>query len=83
MNCCCCCLPLNISIQNIFHISFFFFSGIFDWHDPFQLDASLTEDEIAIRDSLRSFCKEKLLPQIIEANRHESELMNKFDFLQK
>ena len=41
------------------------------WQDPFLLDEQLQEDERLIRDTARDFCQEKLLPRIIEANRHE------------
>jgi glutaryl-CoA dehydrogenase len=34
----------------------------------------LTEDEIAIRDQFRSYCQEKLMPRILQANRNESML---------
>uniref|UniRef100_A0A6M2DMU9 glutaryl-CoA dehydrogenase (ETF) n=2 Tax=Pulicidae TaxID=7511 RepID=A0A6M2DMU9_XENCH len=43
----------------------------FNWEDPLNLDSQLTEDEIAIRDSFRSYCQEKLLPRVIKANRDE------------
>ncbi|OAN52818.1 acyl-CoA dehydrogenase [Magnetospirillum moscoviense] len=39
----------------------------------------LTEEERLIRDSARSYCQERLMPRIIEANRHEifhREIMN-------
>lgn len=43
----------------------------FDWEDPFLLDEQLTEEERMVRDTARTFAREKLLPGIIEANRHE------------
>ena len=43
----------------------------FDWADPFLLDDQLEEDERAVRDSARAFCDERLMPGILEANRHE------------
>ncbi|XP_053609919.1 glutaryl-CoA dehydrogenase, mitochondrial [Plodia interpunctella] len=43
----------------------------FNWEDPLNLDGQLQDDEKAIRDSFRAYCKEKLLPRIIEANRKE------------
>lgn len=46
-------------------------SDKFDWQDPFQLEDSLTEDERSIRDTFRSYCNDKLMPRILEANRHE------------
>lgn len=43
----------------------------FDWQDPLQLDALLSEEERMIRDSARVFAQERLAPRILEANRHE------------
>jgi len=56
----------------------------FDWEDPFFLDDQLTEEEIAIRDVARDYCQEKLMPRVIEANRHEKfhrEIMNEMGAL--
>lgn len=43
----------------------------FRWDDPLLLDAQLTEDERLLRDSARRYCREKLMPRILEANRDE------------
>lgn len=43
----------------------------FNWEDPLNLDRQLQDDEKAVRDSLRAYCKEKLMPRVIEANRNE------------
>ena len=43
----------------------------FRWDDPLLLDAQLTEDERLLRDSARRYCREKLMPRILEANRNE------------
>ncbi|KAL3276345.1 hypothetical protein HHI36_011728 [Cryptolaemus montrouzieri] len=43
----------------------------FNWEDPFNLEAHLTQDEIIIRDSFRSYCQEKLQPRVVSANRNE------------
>ncbi|KAM4677146.1 glutaryl-CoA dehydrogenase [Discoglossus pictus] len=43
----------------------------FDWRDPLCLDSQLTEEEVLIRDSFRSYCQEKLMPRILMANRKE------------
>ncbi|NP_001086623.1 glutaryl-CoA dehydrogenase L homeolog isoform X1 [Xenopus laevis] len=43
----------------------------FDYQDALGLDSQLTEDEIMIRDSFRSYCQEKLMPRILMANRNE------------
>ncbi|WP_420549546.1 acyl-CoA dehydrogenase [Curvivirga sp.] len=53
----------------------------FNWEDPFLLDDQLTDEERLVRDSARDFCQEKLMPRILEANRHEKfdrEIMNEF-----
>ncbi|XP_068633356.1 glutaryl-CoA dehydrogenase, mitochondrial [Battus philenor] len=43
----------------------------FNWEDPLNLDGQLQDDEKAIRDTFKDYCKEKLMPRIIEANRNE------------
>ncbi|XP_043487070.1 glutaryl-CoA dehydrogenase, mitochondrial [Polistes fuscatus] len=43
----------------------------FKWNDPFDLESQLTADEIMIRDQFRNYCREKLMPRVIEANRKE------------
>ena len=43
----------------------------FDWADPLRLVEALTEEERMVRDSARAYCQEKLLPRVLEANRHE------------
>ena len=43
----------------------------FVWDDPLRLGDLLDTDERAVRDSARSFCQDKLMPRILEANRHE------------
>ena len=43
----------------------------FDWQDPLLLDEQLTEEERLVRDSVRSYCQEKLMPRVLEGNRHE------------
>jgi glutaryl-CoA dehydrogenase len=56
----------------------------FDWADPLLLDSELSEDERMVRDSARAYCQEKLLPRVIEANRHERfdrEIMNEMGAL--
>src|SRR5215813_14987089 len=56
----------------------------FDWEDPFFLDGQLTEEEVAIRDAARDYCQEKLMPRVLEANRHEKfhrEIMNEMGAL--
>lgn len=48
-----------------------YFSVIFDWQDPLNLESQLTQDEKIIRDSFRTYCQEKLQPRVILANRNE------------
>ena len=43
----------------------------FVWEDPLLLEEQLTDDERMIRDSARAYCQEKLMPRVLEANRHE------------
>lgn len=43
----------------------------FSWEDPFLLDEQLTDDERMVRDSARAYCQGKLMPRVLEANRHE------------
>jgi len=43
----------------------------FNWQDPLLLDELLTDEERAIQQTARDYAQEKLLPRIIEANRHE------------
>jgi len=56
----------------------------FDWADPLLLEEALTEEERMARDSARAYCQEKLLPRVLEANRHErfhGEIMNEMGAL--
>jgi glutaryl-CoA dehydrogenase len=51
----------------------------FNWEDPLDLEATLTEDERMIRDSARAFAQDKLLPRVMSAFRDERfdrEIMN-------
>lgn len=43
----------------------------FNWRDALELEGLLTEEEIMIRDSFRTYCQEKLMPRILMANRNE------------
>jgi len=43
----------------------------FQWEDPLLLDDQLTDDERMVRDAARAWCQEKLMPRVLEANRHE------------
>jgi len=41
------------------------------WDDPFLIDAELTVEERMVRDSAAAYCRDALLPRVVEANRHE------------
>lgn len=43
----------------------------FRWEDPLLLEDSLTEEERLVRDSARAWAQEKLMPRVLEGNRHE------------
>jgi len=43
----------------------------FDWSDALLLEDQLTQDERMVRDAARAYCRQKLLPRVIQANREE------------
>ena len=43
----------------------------FQWDDPFFLDDQLDDAERLARDTVRDFAQDRLMPGIVEANRHE------------
>src|SRR5262245_3210984 len=43
----------------------------FQWDDPLLVDEQLADDERMVRDAARTYCREKLMPRVLEANRHE------------
>ncbi|AKH20630.1 acyl-CoA dehydrogenase [Sedimenticola thiotaurini] len=43
----------------------------FKWEDPLLLDQQLSEEERMVRDSAHKYCQERLMPRVLEANRHE------------
>ena len=43
----------------------------FRWDDPLLLNDELTDEERMVRDSARAYCQDKLMPRVLEANRHE------------
>jgi glutaryl-CoA dehydrogenase len=56
----------------------------FAWDDPLLVEEQLTDEERMIRDSARDYCQDKLMPRVIEANRHEKfhrEIMNEMGAL--
>lgn len=44
----------------------------FDWQDALRLDDQLDDEERMIRDSAHAYAQERLLPRVVEANRHET-----------
>jgi glutaryl-CoA dehydrogenase len=44
----------------------------FDWQDPLRFDDLLTPEEVMIRDTARTYAQERLMPRILESNRHET-----------
>ena len=46
-------------------------AGSFNWEDPLQLSAQLTEEERLIMGAAREYAQDRLMPRILEANRHE------------
>ena len=56
----------------------------FQWDDPLLLEDQLTAEERMVRDAARAYCQEKLMPRVLEANRHERfhrEIMNEMGAL--
>jgi len=43
----------------------------FDWSDPFLLEQQLTSEERMVRDTARAYCRDKLVPRVLESFRHE------------
>ncbi|KKW94159.1 MULTISPECIES: acyl-CoA dehydrogenase [Sphingobium] len=41
------------------------------WDDPLRFSEQLSDEERLVRDSAHDYCQSKLLPRIIQANRHE------------
>ena len=44
----------------------------FDWQDALCLESLLSDEEKLVRDSARSYAQERLMPRIVQANRHET-----------
>lgn len=56
----------------------------FKWDDALLLDDQLTDEERMVRDMARDFAQDKLMPRVLEANRHEifhREIMNEMGAL--
>jgi len=41
------------------------------WNDGLRLEEQLEPDEVAVADSARAYCQEKLMPRVVESYRHE------------
>lgn len=46
-------------------------AGLFQWDDVLLLEDQLSEDERMVRDSVRKYCQEQLMPDILMVNRNE------------
>lgn len=40
-------------------------SAIFDWQDPLNSKALLTEEELAIAETAERYCQERMLPRVL------------------
>jgi glutaryl-CoA dehydrogenase len=70
--------------MTIDHSSVTLTGGQFQWDDPLLLDDLLSDEERMVRDAARAYCQEKLMPRVLEANRHEKfhrEIMNEMGAL--
>jgi glutaryl-CoA dehydrogenase len=43
----------------------------FDWQDPFHLTDQLGDEERLVQEAARDYCQGKLMPRVLQANRHE------------
>ena len=43
----------------------------FNWADPFDLEAQLTEDERLVQKTAFAYSRDRLAPRVLEAFRHE------------
>ncbi|CAB3994612.1 glutaryl- dehydrogenase, mitochondrial-like [Paramuricea clavata] len=57
-------LPLHLTCRG-------FFSAKFDYQDPINIDSCLKDEERIVRDQVRAYCQEKLMPRVLMANRNE------------
>lgn len=44
----------------------------FDWTDPLGLEGQLSEEEKMVAESTHNYCQDRLMPRVLEANRHET-----------
>lgn len=43
-------------------------SAVFNWEDPLASAELLTEEELAIQDTARQYCQDKLMPRVLGAS---------------
>lgn len=55
----------------------------FQWDDPFFVEDQLSSEEKLIRDTAKKYAQDKLMPRILEANRHEKVDLDVFKELGK
>ncbi|KAE8358755.1 putative glutaryl-CoA dehydrogenase [Aspergillus caelatus] len=48
------------------------FATAFNWEDPLAASELYTEEELAIQDTARQYCQERLLPRVLDAYRTEN-----------
>ncbi|RAL06372.1 putative glutaryl-CoA dehydrogenase [Aspergillus ibericus CBS 121593] len=48
------------------------YATAFNWEDPLVASELYTEEELAIQDTARQYCQERLLPRVLEAYRNEN-----------
>ncbi|PLB51690.1 putative glutaryl-CoA dehydrogenase [Aspergillus steynii IBT 23096] len=48
------------------------FATAFNWEDPLAASELYTAEELAIQDTARQYCQERLLPRVLDAYRHEN-----------
>ncbi|OJJ43395.1 hypothetical protein ASPZODRAFT_161620 [Penicilliopsis zonata CBS 506.65] len=46
-------------------------TALFDWEDPLAASELYTAEELAIRETARQYCQERLMPRVLEAYRNE------------
>ena len=44
----------------------------FSWEDPLLIEQSLSDDERLVLETTKRYCTERLMPRVLEANRHET-----------
>lgn len=47
------------------------FTTAFNWEDPLLASELYTEEELAIQDTARQYCQERLLPRVLGMRHHQ------------